>query len=359
MTDNANENQTEKRSYTRRRSYFSYGNGKPYHAFSVLFYDPKELELVKNESAESLDAEEDELAQELSGASEENKAADAADGSASDEGYRNKKVQDTDFQKLKAIFDSSPLKKSIKDLGVLNSGIPNSKIRFFKDSIASSFEVLQFKDDEPLSEVSKDWDYMLCKIFDSFFLVTKLALDQADPNLKVGNGEVKFFGCTSKDCAMPKNSGLKLTSENVYEDFSHKIVLGNRSIFVGGKGCSKILTRVLMLYLLAQAYLKQMEKYADEITLGAEKAKNSYRQMLKFNINYFYKVPFKASRIQQTGDYWKTIYDFYAVDKVKEEMFNKVQSYAMEVNSKNSFFWSTLLSVLAVFVSIVALFVTL
>lgn len=120
MTDNANENQTEKRSYTRRRSYFSYGNGKPYHAFSVLFYDPKELELVKNESAESLDAEEDELAQELSGASEENKSADTADGSASDEGYRNKKVQDTDFQKLKAIFDSSPLKKSIKDLGVLN-----------------------------------------------------------------------------------------------------------------------------------------------------------------------------------------------------------------------------------------------
>ncbi len=354
MSDSTNEAQPAKRSYTRRKSYSSYGSGKPYHAFSVLFYDPIELELVKKESAESLNAEDYELTQELSEVTEDNDAAESSESEAADEGYKTNKLQDTDFKKLKDIFDSSPLKKTIKDFGVLNSGIPNSKIRFFKDSIASCFEVLQFKDDKPLAEVTKDWDYMLCKIFDSFFLVTKLGLNQADPNLKVGNGEVKFYGCTSKACSLPRNSGLKITDDNVYEDFSHRIILGNRGVLVGGKGCSKVLTRVLILYLLAQAYIKQMEKYADEIALGADSAKSTYRDMLKFTINYFYKVPFKASRIQQTGDYWKTIYNFYAVDTVKDEMVNKVQSYAMESNSKNRFFWSTLLSAAAVLVSVLA-----
>lgn len=357
-TDNTNETQPEKRSYTRRKSYSSYGNGKPYHAFSVLFYDPKELELVKKESSESLDAEDAELIQELSETPEECKASEDVDNSASEESLKSKKIQNTDFQKFKEIFDSSSLKKNIKDLGILNSGIPNSKIRFFKDSIANSFEVLLFKDDKPLEEVTKDWDYMLCKIFDSFFLITKLELNQSDPNLKVGNGEVKFYGCTSKECALPKNSGLKVTSDNVYEDFSHRIVFGNRAVLVGGKGCSKVLNRVLILYLLAQAYIKQMEQYADEITLGSEKAQKTYRKMLKFNINYFYKVPFKASRIQQTGDYWKTIYSFYAVDTVKDEMVNKVESYAMESNSKSRFILSTLLSVLALLVSILAFIYT-
>ena len=354
MSDSTNEVQPAKRPYTRRKSYSSYGSGKPYHAFSVLFYDPKELELVKKESAESLDAEEYELTQELSEVTEENSSTENVDTTVEESSSKATKTQDTDFKKLKDIFDNSPLKKTIKDLGVLNSGIPNSKIRFFKDSITSKYEVLMFKDDKPQSDITKDWDYMLFKIFDSFFLVTKLALNQSDPNLKVGNGEVRFYGCTSKECSLPKNSGLRISEDNVYEDFSHRIVLGNRSVLVGGKGCSKVLTRVLILYLLAQAYIKQMEKYADEIALGSDNAKSTYRQMLKFNINYFYKVPFKASRIQQTGDYWKTIYNFFAVDTVKDEMVNKVQSYAMEANSKNRFFWSTLLSVAAVLVSILA-----
>ena len=83
MTDTVNEAQPAKRTYTRKKTY-SYGNNRPYHAFSVLFYDPKELELVKKESAESLDAEDVEISEEISEVTNENTSKDTTENTIAD-----------------------------------------------------------------------------------------------------------------------------------------------------------------------------------------------------------------------------------------------------------------------------------
>lgn len=113
---------------------------------------------------------------------------------------------------------------------------------------------------------------------------------------------------------------------------NHYLLLKNKSITLASRKANAqapTIGRVLVLYLLAQAYLYKFEDIENEALKKEETPKKLfeyYEQCVQYRTKYFERIPYKRNRVEEVPLFWEEIHDFYEVDLYQEEFARNLKA---------------------------------